>query len=226
MKTIKKLLVVFLLLVTLYLLTGYVLGVIDDHSIIPEISGYFQPGDTFRSDAEGLTQRVIRQENGKVFCDVILDPYAPGPPKHIHTGFDETFKAGEKGLFVLVDNDTLYIKPFESYTIKKGIPHKPFNPTGDTILLSMNEWGFPEEFAFGLVQMYGFMDQKSLNDRTMGEILLQLSLFSIHFDSWGAEKVPPPAIQKVMFFFLRPVARIKGMKSFYHNFGLQRTGNT
>ena len=109
MKTTKKLLVVFLLLVTLYLLTGYVLGVIDDHSIIPEISGYFQPGDTFRSDAEGLTQRVIRQENGKVFCDVILDPYAPGPPKHIHTGFDETFKAGEKGLFVLVDNDTLYI---------------------------------------------------------------------------------------------------------------------
>jgi hypothetical protein len=225
MKTTKKWIAAFLLLMTLYLLTGYVLEIINDRERTPEISGHFKSGDTFRSDAEGLTQRVIRQENGIVFCDVILDPYAPGPPKHIHTGFDETFKAGEKGLFVLVDYDTLFIKPMESYTIKKGTPHKPFNPTGDTIRLSMDEWGFPEEFAFGLVQMYGFMDQKALDDRTKGEILLQLSLFSKHFDSWATENVPPPAILKVMFFFLRPAARIMGMKSYYNKFSVQRTTN-
>lgn len=222
MKKVKWILLVLVSLVILYLGLGYLLDGVIFREKIPEISSYFVPGDMFQSDEEGFTQRVIKQENGMVFCELIIAPYAPGPPKHVHTGFDEILETGEDGLYMILENDTVFIEPFQTYVIKKGVPHKPFNPTGKTITVTMKEWGFPEEFAFGLVQMYGYMDQKPLNERSVGDILMQLSRFTKYFDSWAVELAPPVPVQKVLYFFLRPVARLKGYRIYYPEFDVQR----
>lgn len=220
MKPFIIIVIVLISIVCIYFIAGYFSKVRSGNDKLPELSGYFKPGDVFRSNEEGLTQKVIKQSDGQVYCEVILDPHAVGPPKHIHTGFDETFNTGKHGLYIISGNDTLHLKPFESYTISKGIAHKFYNPTGDTLSFTNSGSGFPVEFAFGLVQMYGYMDKNPSKKRSTGQILLQFSLFSQYFDSLKAEGDPPPVIQKVLFFFLRPLARLKGLKSWYPEFNI------
>ena len=213
MSTWKTVLQILVIVPVAYLLFGYTLDRVIFREKIPEIKENFHPGDEFHSESEGFTQRIIRRENGMVFCELTIHPHAPDPPKHIHTGFDEVIETDEDGVFVIAEDDTLFIEPFQKYVIKQGIPHKPFNPTYKTIRITMKEWGFPENFAFGLAQMYGFMDQKSLDQRPVSDILLQLSLFSRYFDSYSVEFGPPVLLQKALFFFIRPVARLKGYRS-------------
>ncbi|MBN2698234.1 MAG: hypothetical protein JXR52_05360 [Bacteroidales bacterium] len=209
--------------IVLYLALGYLSHRIIFREKLPSFADYFRPGDQFSSKEEGLAQRVIEQKNGRVYCEVTLSPFAPGPPVHVHTDFDEVFEAGPQGMHLILAGDTMVLKPYETFTIQKGIPHKPFNPTGETLVFTMKSFGFPEEFAVGLVQMYGFMDSKSFRERPTAEILLQGSLFSHYFDSWLAEPGAPPVwIQKTLYFFIRPFARMKGYRSYYQEFGIDR----
>ena len=68
MKTLKKVLRLFLVFMLSYLAIGYFLHLVIFPEYQPDISNYFEPGDEFYSKAEGLKQIVIKQDNGKVYC--------------------------------------------------------------------------------------------------------------------------------------------------------------
>ncbi|MGC4234291.1 MAG: cupin domain-containing protein, partial [Niabella sp.] len=95
----------------------------------PDVATWFKPGQKLYSKTEGFCQTVIKQENGYVHCMLEMEPYAAGPPKHIHTGFDETFQIENGELTVWVDGTTRKVRPGEVLHIPKGTPHKPYNET-------------------------------------------------------------------------------------------------
>ena len=111
MKTVKKVLRYFLFGLLAYLGLGYLLHLVIFPEKIPEVSTYFQPGDVFKSDVEGLTQTVIKQEKGYVWCNLEFAPHAAGPPLHVHFGFDETFEVGEQAISMIVNTDTQVVQP-------------------------------------------------------------------------------------------------------------------
>lgn len=182
----------------------------------PEISTYFKPGQQFYSRAEGFRQTVVKQENGFVYCHLEIEPFADGPPKHIHADFDETFEIENGELSVWVDDEVKKLHPGETLFVPKGMPHKPFNETGDTIHVK-GAFAFPEKFAFHLLQVYALMDEEPelVNSPQM---LLQMALLTrAGFDSYRADGLPV-FVQKAMAFVLAPFARLAGYKSYYEKY--------
>ncbi len=216
MKIIKRSAMYFWIAIVAYLAIGYFLHLVVFPEKKPSASGYFKAGQQFYSKAEGFKQTVLRQENGLVYCSVEIEPFADGPPKHIHTTFDEVFEVHEGELSVWVDGKVHKLKAGDTLLIPKGVAHKPYNETATTIRTKRDAI-FPEKFAYHLPQVYGLMD----SDPSFGKsaaTMFQMGLFSTEgFDSYLAEG-PPVAVQKTMGFLLTPISRLMGYRSFYSEF--------
>jgi mannose-6-phosphate isomerase-like protein (cupin superfamily) len=212
-KITKRMALLVLLFLTSYLCIGTLLHRIVFPEQKPDISTYFKPGYEFYSKTEGFRQRVLKQENG---FSLEIEPFAGGPPKHIHSDFDEIFEIENGELSVWVNGEVKKLHPGETLYIPKGTPHQPFNETADTIRVK-GSFAFPEKFAFHLPQVYALMDSQPGFENSP-KVVLQMALFTSEgFDSYLAEG-PPVTIQKIMAFVLSPLARLSGYKSYYPSF--------
>lgn len=221
MKKLKKILKVTSFSLLAYLGIGYLFHLVIFPEYKPDISNYFKPGDEFNSKKEGLRQTVIKQENGKVYCKIEIEPRADGPPVHIHTKFDEGFVGGDRPLNILVGKDEKILNPGEKLLVTKGTPHKPYNKSDSTVILTMTEnAAFPEEFAVYLSQVYGYMDESEDNMR-LSKIIFQMAMFTQYFDSY-IEEGPPVFLQKGLYFLVVPAARMMGFKSYYKKYEIKR----
>lgn len=210
MKTIA---LYFFLVLASYLVVGNLMHRVLFPERKPDISTWFKPGQQLYSKAEGFRQTVVKQENGHVYCMLEMEPFAAGPPKHIHTDFDETFQIENGELTVWVDGKIHKIHPGETLHIPQGTPHKPYNETGDTIR-SKGIFPFPEKFAFHLAQVYGLMDEQP-GFVESSDIAVRMALFQNNgFDSYIVDG-PPVVIQKATGFLLAPALRVFGYKSYY-----------
>lgn len=220
MSLLRKSFMYVLLAVGAYLAIGYFLHLIAFPEKKPSIAEYFKPGMQFYSKVENVKQTVVRQEGGIVFCHLEIGPFAPGPPKHIHDDFDETFEIANGELTIWVDGDIVRLRPGDKLHIPSGTPHKPYNETSDTVRI-FGLAAFPERFAFQLTQVYGVMD----NDPAFGtspKTILQMAMFlSNGFDSHLAEG-PPRFVQAVTTFLVVPMARLLGYRSYYSAYDIRR----
>jgi mannose-6-phosphate isomerase-like protein (cupin superfamily) len=217
-KIIKKIILYSMALIACYLTIGYFLHLIVFPENKPEISGYFEPGKVLNSEAEGFRQTVVKQEHGLVSCSLEIAPYASGPPSHVHTDFDEIFEIEKGMLSIELNGEIKKILPGEKLFVYKGIPHKPFNETADTIR-GKGIIAFPEKFAFGLVQIYGLMDHNPDFGKLPITLFMLAPIQQAGFDSYLAEG-PPVFIQKTLSFLLTPAARLIGFKSYYKEFDI------
>ena len=187
----------------------------------PAVANYFRPGQEFYSKAESFRQNVIKQEDGFVFGYLEVEPFAPGPPKHIHDGFDETFQIENGELTVWINGTIKKLHPGETLFIPRGTPHQPYNETADTIRVK-GAFAFPEKFAYHLSQVYGFMDDNP-DFAKSPKTIFQMAMFQqAGFDSYVADG-PPVFIQKAIGFVANPVSRLFGIKSYYEKYDLQKT---
>ena len=219
-KLLKRIAMYALVFFSAYLLIGHLCHRVIFPENKPAVSTYFQPGQQFYSKSEGFRQIVSKQENGHVHGTLVVEPFAPGPPKHIHSDFDETFQIENGELSVWVDGVVKKLKPGEVLHIPKGTPHQPFNETADTIRLK-GTFAFPEKFAYELPHVYGVMDSDP-NFVKSPAVVLQMALFQdAGFDSYLAEG-PPVFIQKTMGFIVTPIARLAGYKSYYEEYDIKK----
>ncbi len=209
-----------LIFIGLYLVIGNLLHRVIFPEKRPGISDYFKPGQELYSKAEGFRQKIVKQEKGFVHCHLEVEPFAAGPPKHIHENFDETFEIENGELTLWVDGEIKKIRPGQVVRIPKGTAHKPYNETADTIRMN-GSFAFPEKFAFLLPQVYGFMDNNPDFGRSP-KTIFQMALFqNAGFDSYLADG-PPIPVQKAMGFVVSPLARLLGFKSYYEQYGTQK----
>lgn len=203
-----------IILIAGYLIIGYFLHLVVFPENKPEVSTYFKSGQKFASESEGFEQTVVGQEKGLVYCNLVVQPYAPGPPEHIHTKFDEYFEVQNGELSVWVDGEIRRIHPGEVLHVPKGMPHKPFNETSETIYLT-ESFAMPEKFAFCLSQVYQLMDHHSQFGKMPAMIFMLAPLHQAGFDSYLV-KGPPVYVQQTIAFLATPVARLMGYNSYYN----------
>lgn len=200
-----------------YLLIGYVLHLIIFPEKKPDLTRYFSPGDTFYSKVEGFKQTVVKQESGEVHCHVELDPHAPGPPEHIHTGFDEMVEIENGEVHLKYAGEERILKSGEAFLIKKGIPHKFWNTSNETIRVK-GTMAFPEKFAFTLSQVYGYMDANPSFNKSKSMIFQITMMQQVGFDSYIAG--PPVFMQKFIGFITTPLSRLAGLKTYYKQYDI------
>lgn len=215
MKLLKTFLKYFGLFVVLYIVLGSILHFLIFPQQLPDYNTYFKQGAVYENEWEGFHQTILKRENGIVFTRLKLSPGAQGPPLHIHQNFTETFHVVQGTLSVIKGEETLLLNPGETVTIPPNTPHKPFNPSDQVVVVepggACNETcGLPQEFAFTLSQLYGFLDESPENT-TLPSIMLQISVMGSHFDSTLAEG-PPVVVQRIFGFLIAPTARLLGYR--------------
>jgi len=222
-KIIKKTVMYFTLFIVSYLAIGYLFHLIIFPEKKPDVATYFTPGQVFYSKAEKVRQTVIKQENGHVYCTAEIDGFAPGPPAHVHSDFDEQFEIENGELSIWIDGKVVKLHPGEKVFIPRGTPHKPYNETAETIRIK-GAAKFPEKFAFYLSQVYSLMDHDSEFGKSP-KTIFQMALFGHSgFDSYLADG-PPVAVQKTLGFMLTPLTRLLGYKSFYPEYDIREPKN-
>ncbi|WP_162946194.1 cupin domain-containing protein [Chitinophaga barathri] len=205
-----------LIFITSYLVIGNLLHRVVFPEKKPAVSTWFKPGQELYSKTEGFRQTVLKQESGYVHCTLEIEPFAAGPPSHIHMGFDEVFEIESGELTVWVNGEIKKLHAGEVLRIPRGTPHKPYNETADTIR-TKGPIAFPEKFAFCLVQVYGAMDRQPGFERS-SQAILQMPLFQTNgFDSYLADG-PPVFMQKTMGWVVVPMSRLLGYSSYYREF--------
>lgn len=209
---LKKVVMYFLIVLGVYLAVGYLFHLVIFPEKKPDISTYFKPGDVFYSKAEKAKQTVVKQENGIVYCEAVIEPFAPGPPIHIHTSFEEVFEVANGELSMWVNGEVKKLRPGQRLRIPKGVPHKPFNETADTIRFN-GAAAFPEDFAFHLSQVYALLDNDPNFGKSIGTMFKMSMLNAAGFDSYLHK--PPVPIQRITAFLLIPAIRLFGYKSYY-----------
>ncbi|ULQ57095.1 cupin domain-containing protein [Flavihumibacter rivuli] len=207
-----------LMLTGLYLVIGNLLHRVIFPERKPEVSTFFHPGQQFYSKAEGFRQTVVKQENGHVHCRLEVEPFAAGPPKHIHDGFDEVFEIENGELSIWVGGEVKKLHPGEVIRIPKGTPHQPYNETADTIR-TKGTFAFPEKFAYHLVQTYGYMESHPNFTREPGTIFQIAMLQQAGFDSYIVDG-PPVFLQKLIGLVANPMARLLGIRSYYEDYNI------
>lgn len=135
---------------------------------LPDIHNYFKSGDHFISKWEGVEQTVLRQDSSLLWTDLLIYGDYSGPPEHIHTGFDETFQVASGTLSVLVNGKKQIFHAGQSVHIPACAPHKPFNETDSTVLITGEYFAIPLDFAVYLSHVYGYIDADPDNEKMPG----------------------------------------------------------
>lgn len=205
---IRKVMFYFFSFFFIYFILG---GLIFNHLFppqVPDYQSYFSETSAFSSKKEGFSQEVKKIENDWIHLKVSMSPRAAGPPEHIHENFDEYFVVEKGTASILINGKKHLLKEGEHLVIPKGTPHKPFNETGEIVVLndSSNQHPtMPCAFAYGLSKLYPSMDKYGADSP---KVLMQLAGLGNQTDTWVA-KAPIPA-QKVIRWLLGPTARLLG----------------
>jgi len=203
----------------LSIILGYLfVGLIIHYWVLPiknlDYREYFKVGKSFHSKLEGLTQTVVKVENGNLMSNIVIQPKAAGPVTHIHEKFDEIFTVKSGTLSMQYGTEIKKITAGQTIVIPKNTPHKPFNET-DSIVVVTSE--MPVDFAYCLSQIYPFWDENKANSKPP-KVLFQLAVFGDKFDSYPTVDAPPKPVLKALKFLLAPTARLIGFKNYHEEY--------
>jgi mannose-6-phosphate isomerase-like protein (cupin superfamily) len=208
------------------LLLVYLIGgiVVDRYLLpadVPDLTNYFRPGDKIHSRFEGFDQTVLNVRDGWLHSRLEIAPHAAGPPEHFHENFTENFTVQTGTVSILVNGEKLTRGPGETISIPPMTPHKPFNETGETVIIESDDpRSIPVEFGYILSQLYGFMDTFP-EGPPLPKMLLQLSVYGSEADSWISGG-PPLSVQKAMRVAMSPTARLLGYRKYYEEYRPRR----
>jgi mannose-6-phosphate isomerase-like protein (cupin superfamily) len=212
----------FAIIVALLIVVGPML----DRVVFPEREPgpEFVPkvGQVFHSKSEGFTQSIVKLQTGLIWSELTLDPHAPGPPPHVHTTFTERFRVRSGTVSILAGGKVVRVQAGEEFVVAPGVPHKPFNETGQMAVVLgplTADYALPERFGVFLSQAYGFFDAAPENSRPP-RALLQMSRFSPAYDSWMGG--PPVALQRAACWVIGPIARLLGYRAYYPDYAPAR----
>lgn len=211
-------LLAFVALLAAYLLLGNFWHRVLSPFPAPDPESFPRAGDRFFCRTEGVVMDVHRVENGMAYGQAVLEPGAAGPPMHTHAGFPETFTPIDGVLHVQLADRVVTLRAGETLTVAAGVPHKPFNPTSERVVLGGAAAMFPLSFAASLVQLYRFMDERGTRPLTM---MLQMSVMDAIADTQLA--AVPRGMTPVMRAVLGPAARLLGYRNYYREWALHES---
>lgn len=106
------------------------------------------PGDGELITARGSRVRVLAAAPRASVFDYTAPPGFPGPPLHVHPGFDEVFVVLEGRLAMRVGDEAHELGPGGSAYVPGDAPHTFANPSGAPVrfLVTCSPGGFEDYF--------------------------------------------------------------------------------
>jgi quercetin dioxygenase-like cupin family protein len=140
-------------------------------------------------------------------------PGARAIGEHLHPALHETFTVLEGELTVLRDGRRSTLHAGKSAHIEPGVWHDWWNEAElDAVVRVDITPG--ERFAHMIETMFGLAREGHVNAKGM-PTPLQLALTAQEFSDVIVFRKPPPAVQRVVFAALTPIARRRGYRATY-----------
>ena len=133
--------------------------------------------------------------------------------EHRHPALVERFTVLEGELTVKRDGKMAVLREGETAVIEPGVWHDWWN-AGDRNARVRVEITPGERFAHMIETLFGLARLGHTNAKGMPNPL-QLALFAQEFGDVAVFRSPPPAVQRVLFAVLAPVARRRGYRGTY-----------
>ena len=90
-------------------------------------------GDGELIEVAGNRIRIITASASQLVCDYSAAPLFPGPPLHVHPGFDETYLVLEGRLQVIESDERRELEPGMAAYVAGSVPHTFANPTAERV---------------------------------------------------------------------------------------------
>ena len=133
--------------------------------------------------------------------------------EHRHPAMLERFTALEGQLTVKRDGKATILREGETAVIEPGVWHDWWNASDRDARVRV-EVTPGERFAHMLETLFGLARLGYTNAKGMPSPL-QLALFAQEFSDVIVFRAPPPAVQRVLFGALAPIARARGYRATY-----------
>ena len=133
--------------------------------------------------------------------------------EHRHPAMIERFTVLEGELTVRRDGQTSILHEGETGVVEPGVWHDWWNASDRDARVRV-EATPGERFAHGIETLFGLARLGHTNAKGMPDPL-QLALFAQEFSDTVVFRSPPPAVQRVIFAALAPIARWRGYRATY-----------
>ncbi|QTE28944.1 cupin domain-containing protein [Pengzhenrongella sicca] len=122
--------------------------------------------------------------DGSVESRVQIPAREPGPPRHYHLDFDETFTALEGELTMdLGSRRGLVLRPGESVRVPRGVPHRYYN-SSDRLAVFGFRADPGQAYELGIRAGFGLANDGRTTSRGLPKDPLQMALLFAAAGSW------------------------------------------
>jgi quercetin dioxygenase-like cupin family protein len=195
--------------------------------ILPASTEPISPGDSLENPVTGELGIVLKGpwegENPSLVAELHVQPGGAVAGEHIHPDLDERFivKAGRIGF--RLDGKESVAGPGESVEIPRGSWHDWWNASDDEEAVAEVYVSDGSRFLLMIENLFGLARDGHTNDKGLPDPL-QLTMFATEFRDVIVFKRPPAAAQKLLFGALRPIAKARGYRGTYPQYGRSLLG--
>lgn len=154
-----------------------------------------------------------------VELELVAEPFAAGPPEHVHDHQEERFEILAGSVTGTLDGKPFTATAGDSLVVSAGTPHQWWND-GEEELRARVEVRPALEIAEFLETVYGLAADGKTNAKGIPNPL-QMAVIADHYWETNHLVSPPAPIQKLVFSLLAPLGRLVGYRAFYPEYSSQ-----
>ena len=176
-----------------------------------------EPGEVWENPVTGecalLLELPWQNTEGRVVAELTALPGARVVGEHLHPALHERFSVRGGNLTVVRNGQRSVLQAGESAHIEPGVWHDWWNEAEADAVVRV-EVTPGERFAHMIETLFGLAREGYVNAKGMPNPL-QLALTAQEFSDVFVLRKPPPAVQRVVFGALTPIARRRGYRATY-----------
>lgn len=186
-------------------------------------------GDVIENRVTGERAVVLRGteeagDHGKLACHLFVRPGGAVMGEHVHSRITERFRVIKGRLGVRLDGSEAVLEAGGDVTVSPGVVHDWWN-AGEDEAQVLVEIQPGRRFELMIVNVFGLANDGKTNSKGMPNIL-QLAVIGREFRDVAEFVKPPPAIQRVLFAILAPLARALGYRAMHDDYMREPMGRT
>ena len=179
-------------------------------------------GDSLENPRTGERGVLIKVpwegEDRSLVAELHVQPEGAVAGEHIHHHFDEQFTVEAGRIGFRLDGRESVAGPGEVVEIPRGSWHDWWNASDQEEAVARVVVSDGVRFLLMIENLFGLARDGHTNEKGMPDPL-QLAMFATEFRDVLVFKRPPAAVQSLVFGVLKPIARARGYRGTYPQYG-------
>jgi mannose-6-phosphate isomerase-like protein (cupin superfamily) len=189
---------------------------------LPPPTEPYAPGDSLENPVTGergiIEKAPWEGSDSSLEAELHVAPGGAVAGEHVHTEFDERFTVEAGRIGFRLDGEESIAEPGDVVEIPRGSWHDWWNASSEEEAVARVRVSDGGRFILMIENLFGLARDGYTNRKGMVNPL-QLSMLATEFEDVIVFKRPPAAVQSLVFSLLRPVARARGYRGTYPQYG-------